>query len=203
MAWFKRSFECLSAAAALLVLGVPLAALAIAISLPFLVVAAVEVAVWAAFRFPRIRGGRVLTARWMALPCAVRGRLIAVRKDMGRALCGGRVAYIREAFASIDCDYECERIPDPPLHARGSRSKCAWEGALLTPVASLFIALGCLEHTKDGGVRAAVAESHAAAHLAAWRIQRAWARARTDPGHMLCRARLMREFAELEEIVVM
>lgn len=209
MAWFQRSLECLYAAlgiALCVVIGVPLAALVVALASPFLLAAAVDLGFWAAFRFPRIlRGGRVLVARWMALPCAVRGRLIAVRKDMGRAMCGGRMAYIREAFASLGngASRAGGHIPDPPLQERGPGKQCVWEGATLTPVAAISIALGCLEHTKDAGVRAVVAESHGAAHMAAWRIQRAWGRARADPCHRLCRERLLREFAELREIVVM
>jgi len=58
-----------------------------------------------------------------------------------------------------------------------------------------------IEEQEQDAIDALIAESSAAAHLAAGRIQRAWRRAVADPMRAVCKARLMREFVELPPLV--
>jgi hypothetical protein len=167
---------------------------------------------WWHSRGRRFHAGRVLATRWIVLPSAVRGRTIAVRKDM-RVAVSGRwwwsiqcSTYLESWSWSFDMLERCHLIPDPPLlHRTGRIAHAHTDFTSLPPAAALSIVQGCrschgLPLEKDDVFDALLAESSAAAHLAAARIQRAWRGAIADPKRAVCRARVMREFVELAHL---
>lgn len=162
--------------------------------------AALEFAWWH-IRGRRFCGGSVLATRWIVLPSAVRGRTIAVRKDMREAISGGWWCIQIGTLSPWLWDGLGHLIPDPPLlHRTGGGATTHSKPMSLPPAAALAVAQGCRSCLRDGHhdvVDALLAESSAAAHLAAARIQRAWRGAIADPERAVCRARLTREFAEL------
>ena len=200
----------------LLVIALPFSTLGIVviivIAVPLALLIALLMAIdcaWWHSRGGRFHAGRVLATRWIVLPSAVRGRTIAVRKDMRVAISGWWWAINCGAYLNL-WSIDVHLIPDPPLLLRTGRSARAHSDfTSLSPAAALSIVKGCRSIVQ--GCRschglplekfeALLAESSAAAHLAAARIQRAWRGAIADPKRAVCRARVMHEFAELTRL---
>ena len=165
----------------------------LAISLILLILMVLYDIAWLLFARP-IRPGTVLCARWVILPCAIPGRILAVRKDMRKTFSCSKFGFVTKSYRKMfRINYDIPNIPDPPLDKRTVK-KARWDGASLSPIASILVARSYSDPV--------VAESLAASHIAAYRIQRAWRKAITNPRYKLCRKRLKFEFAELESIIV-
>jgi hypothetical protein len=163
------------------------------ISLILLILMVLYDIAWLLFSRP-MRPGTVLSARWVILPCAIPGRILAVRKDMRKTFSCSKFGFVARFYRTMfRFNYDIPNIPDPPLYKRTAK-KAGWNGASLSPIASILVARSYSDPV--------VAESLAASHIATYRIQRAWRKAITDPRYKLCRKRLKFEFAELESIRV-
>lgn len=202
----RRADVCLVACIALL-----LSPLLLVVVLAQILGVASWIAWWSFKDYPSLRAGDVLEGRWLLLPCAVQGRVIAVRKDMRVAIAGGRGAvlkaiYLRprpapgipDAWGELDPP----RVRLSPVAALEIALRCAacepepWS-AMRSSSELTFIVANDQARRHRAELDSALEEARAVAHLSVSKIKRAWRTSVSDPTRKLCHDRLASEFMEM------